>query len=177
MCVKFEFTALTLATISFVTDTVWPLQLKNIFTDFRDTHCSLEDHYYGAYDKLLNYCFGPGFDFVIYPQAPPTENARDTDSLYFVVRDPQQRPVFFLAAKDSDDIHRGTASGRTNLRLHVGDVLEEATPLYVYTDPVHVVGRDHLKNEWDLDILSDEGFFEIRRLVTFAMQQYAALQD
>ncbi|KAJ6472135.1 hypothetical protein C8R47DRAFT_740225 [Mycena vitilis] len=194
--------------MSFATDTTWPLPLKNIFAVFRATHGSLENRYYGAYDKLLNYCFGPGFDFVVSPQAPPKEKERDAvDSIiYLVVRDAKQRPVFLLEVKD--DTHRDVPSLRhaadtqmrdrynqllyacpiptlygvsamgTNIRVYAGDVLnEDVSPAVVPTSPTRIVGREYLKNEWNLDLLSDEGFAKIKEIVNFIKQQCALIQD
>ncbi|KAJ7716885.1 hypothetical protein B0H14DRAFT_3522163, partial [Mycena olivaceomarginata] len=123
--------------MSFATDTTWPLPLKKIFAVFRATHGSLEDRYYGAYDKLLNYCFGPA----------KREGADAVDVIvYLIVRDAKQRPVFLLEVKD--DTHREVPSLRhaadtqmrdrynqllyacpsamgTDIRVYTGDVLDE----------------------------------------------------
>ncbi|KAJ7222070.1 hypothetical protein B0H12DRAFT_1151308 [Mycena haematopus] len=191
----------------FATDTTWPLALQDIFAVFRATNGPLENRYYGAYDKLLNYCF-PDFDFVVSPQAPSKDNDRDTvDSIvYLVVRDKKQRPLFLLEVKD--DSHRDLPSLRqaadiqmrdrynsliyscpiptlyglsamgTNIRVYAGDVLnEDVRPALVPTSPTRIVGRDYLKKEWDLDLLSDEGFTKMKEIVTYITQQRALIQD
>ncbi|KAJ7022904.1 hypothetical protein C8F04DRAFT_1136463 [Mycena alexandri] len=89
--------------MSFDTDASWPVGLLRIFDIARTSHGSFENRYYGAYTKMLTYCFGEGFDFVVAPQAPPTDKSRDTVDfiVYFIVFDvAQQRPVFLVEVKD-----------------------------------------------------------------------------
>ncbi|KAF7371688.1 hypothetical protein MVEN_00025100 [Mycena venus] len=91
--------------MSFDTDASWPVGLLRIFKfDIaRTSHGSFENRYYGAYTKMLMYCFGEGFDFVVAPQAPPTDKSRDTVdfTVYLIVFDvAQQRPVFLIEVKD-----------------------------------------------------------------------------
>ncbi|KAJ7900976.1 hypothetical protein B0H14DRAFT_3422885 [Mycena olivaceomarginata] len=180
-----------LHSMSFATDTTWPLPLKKIFAVFRATHGSLEDRYYGAYDKL-----------------PPKEKERDAVDfiVYLVVRDAKQRPVFLLEVKD--DTHRevpslrhaadtqmrdrynqllyacpiptlyGVSAMGTDIRVYTGDVLDEdVSPAVVPTSPTRIVGREYLKNGWNLDLLSDEGFAKIKEIVNFIKQQCALIQD
>ncbi|KAJ6622944.1 hypothetical protein B0H10DRAFT_1755918, partial [Mycena sp. CBHHK59/15] len=114
--------------------------------------------------------------------------------IYIVVHDEKQRPVFLLEVKEDTyrDIPSGRQAadsqmrGRynnllytcpipilyglnalgTDIRTYVGDVSNgDVMPPLVYTNPARVVARDYLKNEWDLDILSDEGFNKTKEIV------------
>ncbi|KAJ7786882.1 hypothetical protein B0H14DRAFT_2956313 [Mycena olivaceomarginata] len=80
------------------TDASWPVGLLRIFDIARTSHGSFENRYYGAYTKLLTYCFGEGFDFVVAPQAPPTDKSREMVdfTVYLIVA-----PVFLIEVKDN----------------------------------------------------------------------------
>ncbi|KAK7015230.1 hypothetical protein R3P38DRAFT_3400414 [Favolaschia claudopus] len=81
------------------------VNIVKIFDIARTSHGSFENRYYGAYTKLLTYCFGEGFDFVVAPQAPPNSQSRETVDfiVYFIVFDAaQQRPVFLIEVKDDE---------------------------------------------------------------------------
>ncbi|KAF9501146.1 hypothetical protein BDN71DRAFT_1439408 [Pleurotus eryngii] len=88
----------------FVTDAAWPAGLLKIFEVCRHELQPLENRYYGPYNKLLTYCFGPdSFEFFIAPQSPPSEfSPRDTVDfvVFLVVFDAQRRPVLIAEIKD-----------------------------------------------------------------------------
>lgn len=88
----------------FETDTTWPAGLLNIFQICRQDLQHLENRYYGPYNKLLSYCFGPeSFDFFVAPQSPPSEfSPRDTVDfiVFLVVFDRLRRPVLIAEIKD-----------------------------------------------------------------------------
>ncbi|KAJ3504248.1 hypothetical protein NLJ89_g8035 [Agrocybe chaxingu] len=138
----------------FSTDTSWPAGLLK--------NKPLESHYYGPYDKLLNYCFGESFTFFVTPQNPPSDNAT-RDSLDFtpflIVFDADRRPFSLSILK--------TTAGQTTpvfiLRQHlpssspVGLELLIATRLV--TPPYQARPRE------DYIFLSQEGFDRIKEIV------------
>jgi hypothetical protein len=73
--------------MSFQADNAWPPRLLTVFDHCRARPTSLEHRYYGAYDKLLNYCFGSGFEFYVAPQNSSSDDSRETIDcdFYFVV--------------------------------------------------------------------------------------------
>lgn len=44
----------------------WPAGLLTLFKNDRAKHFPFENRYYGHYNTLLNYCFGPEFTFYKY---------------------------------------------------------------------------------------------------------------
>ncbi|KAJ7167748.1 hypothetical protein C8R46DRAFT_898151, partial [Mycena filopes] len=72
-----------------------------------------ENRYYGAYNKMLEYCFGAGFDFVVAPQVPEPDNNSQIlvdFPVYLIVFDVAQHPVFFIEVKN--DAGKITATRR-----------------------------------------------------------------
>ncbi|KAJ6457357.1 hypothetical protein C8R45DRAFT_567256 [Mycena sanguinolenta] len=176
------------------TDTQWPERLLTIFTVSRRVSESPEDRYCGPYDKMLNYCFGDGFDFFVARQTLPAHVSRENlDFLVHVlVLDKNARPVFLFVVKD--DSHLDTPSKRgvadAQMRscydeilyrcplptLHGLSVLD--TKMRVYTgnaasmevNPPRVeqpLDSSSIVDLWDLDILSDEGFHKMKEIVNF----------
>lgn len=90
--------------MTFATDAAWPAGLLKIFEICRHDLQPLENRYYGPYNKLLTYCFGPdSFEFFVSPQSPPSEFApRDAVDfiVFLVVFDVQRRPVLLARIKD-----------------------------------------------------------------------------
>ena len=88
----------------FSTDTTWPAGLVTIFNVCRQELQPLENRYYGPYNKLLTYCFGPdSFEFFVAPQSPPSEfSPRDTVGfiVFLIVFDAHRRPVLIAEIKD-----------------------------------------------------------------------------
>ncbi|KAJ7827030.1 hypothetical protein B0H14DRAFT_1241988 [Mycena olivaceomarginata] len=181
----------------FDTDTAWPAPLKTIFEVSRATHGTLENRYYGPYDKLLNYCFD-GFDYIVAPQAPPRDYTTETVDfvVYLVVMDQRRQPVFLIEVKD--DSHLTAPSKRaaadqqmracyddllydcplpllyglsvigTNMRVYIGDAATMTlTPPRVEISPNRVLDRKYLKDAWNGDILSVEGFAKMKEIVNF----------
>ena len=79
------------------TDNIWPAGLLTIFEHKRGAS-SLENRYYGPYDKLLNYCFGTGFAFYVAPQNPQSDDSRETVHfvVVLVVFDKNDKPVLIV---------------------------------------------------------------------------------
>ncbi|KAI9067803.1 hypothetical protein FKP32DRAFT_1699472 [Trametes sanguinea] len=50
----------------FLADDAWPDGLRIIFDHARTRNATLQNRYYGPYDKLLNYCFGDSFTLIFY---------------------------------------------------------------------------------------------------------------
>ena len=88
----------------FTTDAAWPTGLLKIFEICRHELQPFENHYYGPYNKLLTYCFGPdSFGFFIAPHISPNEfSPRDTVDfvVFLIVFDIQRRPVLIAEIKD-----------------------------------------------------------------------------
>jgi hypothetical protein len=84
----------------FLTDDAWPAGLTTIFEANRSKSLiDFENEYRGAYDKLLNYCFGPDFPFYVALQTPlTTQYLGDPDPIvFFAVFDSTScKPVFFV---------------------------------------------------------------------------------
>ncbi|KAJ7437890.1 hypothetical protein B0H11DRAFT_1753226, partial [Mycena galericulata] len=151
--------------------------------------------YCGPYDKLLNYCFGEGFDFFVTPQAPPADDPVDL-IIYLLVLDKNGLPVLLIQVKH--DNHLNNPSKRnaadTQMRLRFDELLYTCplptlhglsllgTRMRVYTgntasmevNPPKVerhaglsLDPSFLANQWDLDILSDEGFRKMKEIVGF----------
>ncbi|KAK6974966.1 hypothetical protein R3P38DRAFT_3128456 [Favolaschia claudopus] len=175
----------------FQSDAAWPPPLLTIFQIARNAHGSFENRYYGPYNKLLTYCFGDGFDFVVTPQAPPTENSRDTVDfiVYLIVFSvDKQKPVFLIEVKD--DAHRLFPTKRKaadeQMRLRYDDLIHECPlpflyglsvlalrcvrvlePSLVEIDRRYLLPEDYLQDQWDVDILSPQGFQEMKRIISF----------
>ncbi|KAJ7430786.1 hypothetical protein B0H11DRAFT_1881985 [Mycena galericulata] len=182
----------------FDTDTNWPDRLVTIFTVSRSIHGSLGDRYYGPYDKMLNYCFGEGFDFFVAPQAPPADDSRETVDfiVYLLVLGKNRLPVLIIQVKH--DSHLNNPSQRNAADAQMRSCFDEllytsplltlhglsllGTRMRVYTGnapsmEVHppkverLAGRafdpSFLANQWDLDILSDEGFRKMKEIIDF----------
>ena len=90
--------------MSFLTGATWPAGLVKIFEICRKDFNQYEGRYYGPYNKLLSYCFGPNsFEFFVAPQGPPGERAprEAVDPIvFFVVFDVQRRPVLMAEIKN-----------------------------------------------------------------------------
>ncbi|KAF7340991.1 hypothetical protein MSAN_02084500 [Mycena sanguinolenta] len=182
----------------FATDTQWPEGLLTIFTVSRRGSGSPEDWYSGPYDKMLNYCFGDGFDFIVARQAPPAhDSGGNLDFLVHVlVLDKNCLPVLLLVVKDDTHLHNPSKRGATDIQMRFQyDQLLHRCPLptlyglsllgtkmRVYTgntvsmkvNPPSVeqpargaVDSSFLADQWDLDILSHEGFLKMKEIVDF----------
>ncbi|KAJ7781838.1 hypothetical protein DFH07DRAFT_1055407 [Mycena maculata] len=180
----------------FETDTKWPDRLVTIFTVSRRIPGSLEDCYSGPYDKMLNYCFGEGFDFFVAPQVPPADETRKT-VIYLLVLDKNGLPVLIIEVRD-DSHHRNPSkrdAADTRIRSRFDELLFTCplptlhglsllgTRMRVYTGNTasmelippnverpatgRVLDPSFLANQWDLDILSDDGFRKIKEIVGF----------
>ncbi|KAG5646579.1 hypothetical protein DXG03_002882 [Asterophora parasitica] len=174
----------------FATDIAWPARLRTIFDASRAPHGSLEERYYGPYDKMLNYCFGEGFDFYVAPQAPPADNDKlDTfDFIYLLVLNKSRLPVLFIEVKGESHINNPSklAAADIHMRSRFNELmhcpLSTALGMRVYAatqatlklNPPSVsrpaTGRvldaSYLANEWDLDILLDDGFRQVKEITS-----------
>ena len=180
----------------FDTDTAWPAPLHTIFQVSRAPLGTLEHRYYGPYDKLLNYCFD-GFTYFVAPQAPPRDDTTEkVDFVVFLVMDLRRRPVFLIGVKDDshpnapskraaadrqmraryDDLLYqcplpklyGVSVIGTKMRVYAGDAAAMTLdPPRVPTSPDRVLGRTYLEDAWSVDILSAEGFVQMKQIVDF----------
>ncbi|KIM35448.1 hypothetical protein M413DRAFT_32477 [Hebeloma cylindrosporum] len=73
-------------------------------------------HYYGPYDKLLNYCFGRGFTFYVAPQKPSASDSRDTgeSTAFLVVYNVDDKPVLIVGIKDDSWAQKAELRYRTD---------------------------------------------------------------
>jgi len=114
-----------------LTDTAWPDGLLTIFQTCRGNRKVYDNtEYYGPYTKLLNYCFGEGFEFFVAPQNPQYDRWRDDTAGYvvlLVVFDAKHRPV--LTAEVQGDNWVGHGGGRftadENMRQRIDEMNSE----------------------------------------------------
>lgn len=183
----------------FNTDTAWPARLITIFDVSRAVHGSLENRYSGPYDKMLNYCFGEGFDFFVTRQSPPADDTRETVDfiVHLLVLDVNCLPVLIIEIKDDSHVNNSSTRDAEDTQMHSRfDALLHTCPLpilyglsllgtrmRVYTGNTETMevnppsadrpakGRaldpSFLANQWDLDILSDDGFRKMKEIVSF----------
>ncbi|KZT22800.1 hypothetical protein NEOLEDRAFT_1096965 [Neolentinus lepideus HHB14362 ss-1] len=87
---------------SFSTDTHWPEGVLTIFRICSELDAPHESRYYGAYDKLLNYCFGNSFKYFVSPQRAPakSQDAAADFFIHLVVFNQHGRPVLIAEIKD-----------------------------------------------------------------------------
>jgi len=93
-----------------LTDTAWPDGLLTIFQNCRKDLELLDTQYYGPYTKLLNYCFGEGFEFFVAPQNPQCDRWKDDTAgpvVFLVVFDAKHRPVLFADIQDDAGVKTG----------------------------------------------------------------------
>lgn len=118
----------------FSTDATWPAGLLKIFEICRNELQPLENRYYGPYNKLLTYCFGPdSFDFFVAPQSPPSEfSPRDTVDfvVFLVVYDARRRPVLFAEIKDD------AWASRADLRFKADDQMHQRYESMLFDSPI-----------------------------------------
>lgn len=87
----------------FSTDESWPRGLIDIFKVCSDKSRPLENHLYGAYNRLLHYCFGDSFSFFVTPQHPIDDDGskHTIDFIVFlIVFNGEGRPVLIAAIKE-----------------------------------------------------------------------------
>ncbi|PPQ88996.1 hypothetical protein CVT25_005094 [Psilocybe cyanescens] len=202
-----SLTSLSLS-VPLTTDTAWPAGLLKIFEVCRHELQPLENRYYGPYNKLLTYCFGPdSYEFFIAPHSPPAEfSPRDTvDFVFLIVFDIQRRPVLMAEIKDdawttradlrfkADEQIRqrydsmlgdcplprlwGLSLLGTSLRVYCGDVVTgDVEPVFENRpSPSRILPRNFLEGAWNIDILSQEGFAKMKKIVGDIVDNVAAL--
>ena len=107
----------------FPTDATWPAGLLTIFEICRRQLQPLENRYYGPYNKLLTYCFGPdSFEYFVAPQNPSSASSpRDTIDfvVFLVVFDAHRRPVLIAEIKDDSWVDRA------DLRFNADDQMRQ----------------------------------------------------
>ena len=201
-------TVITLSSMPFSTDNSCPPALLRIFEICRNKGKSLENRYYGPYNKLLSYCFGDSFDFFVAPQNPLSDGATgDTVDfvVFFIVFDADSRPVLMAEIKDDNctrnahfrfeadkQLRRrydatfdacplprlwGLSLLGTSLRIYRGDAATRAiTPPYQGRPREdYILPPGFLEGEWNLDILSQEGFDKMKEIVVDITTATAAL--
>ena len=108
----------------FLADDAWPAGLLTIFEICHHELQSLENRYYGPYNKLLTYCFNPdSFKYFVAPQnSQSASSSRDTiDFVVFSVfdSDAQRRPVLIVEIKDD------SWADRADLRFNSDDQMRQ----------------------------------------------------
>ena len=142
----------------FSTDSSWPAGLLKIFEICRKKTPTQESRYYGAYNRLLSYCFGDSFTFYVAPQHPPSD-LQHRDAVDFVVLlivfDSDSRPV--LVAEIKDD---GWAE-RAHTRLEADEQLRRRYDIMLHDCPI-----PHL---WGLSLLGTSARVYCGQVVTGAV--------
>jgi hypothetical protein len=181
----------------FSTDTNWPQGLINIFNACRKTHdqnTPFEYCYYATYDRLLNHTLiqDSGFTFIISLQTTPAESDH-----FMVVLDLEQKPILIVNIKDdgwanvphrrrsADTFMRdrfdqmlyscplpqlyGLSLLGTSLRVYCGEKATcKVTPKFSgRPDEDRVLPRDFLEGQWNVDILSQDGFLKMKEIVSY----------
>ncbi|KAM5537324.1 hypothetical protein V8D89_009054 [Ganoderma adspersum] len=137
-------------------DNAWPADLLGLFEHWAG-HATFEDRYVPAYNQLLQYCFGLEHpNACIAPGNPYSDDRRSTVT----------HPIVFFVVYDlgpEDPILLGLSLLGTSMRIYCGDVKSHTI------DPPAKSGRtmppSFLAGEWDLDILSQEGFEKIKTVI------------
>ncbi|KAJ6463526.1 hypothetical protein C8R45DRAFT_878456 [Mycena sanguinolenta] len=190
----------------FETDTSWPHGLITTFERARVLERpvplrSLADRYYGPYNKLLVYCFGENFDFVVGPQVPPDDTSQGAfDFVNIVVSTVDRLPVLFVEIKDDSHIRFPTKRQKTDdqMRRRYDDILNACPipklyglsilgtkarvycvshadlkihPTFVDFDPNYILPDEYLEDGWSVDILSDKGFLEMKRIIEYIKEE------
>ena len=183
----------------FLTDNAWPAGLLTIFEQYRAKCEVFENHYYGPYDKLLNYCFRSDFTFYIAPQSPPNDDSHDTIEfiVFLIMFNSKKKPVLLVEVKDNSWAYRaelryqadkqmhdwydlilevcpmprlwGLSVLGTSMRIYAGDTRSfNVTPLHSQCPrpQSHVLPVNFLAGQWNLNILSQEGFDKVKEIVT-----------
>ncbi|KAJ7498403.1 hypothetical protein B0H11DRAFT_819458, partial [Mycena galericulata] len=126
---------------------------------------------------------------------------RDTvDFIVYLIVFRDQRPVFLVEIKDDAHIlvptKRKAADAQmrerydvllhacpipmlyglsvlgTKMRVYCGNLADQTVaPSFVDTDPGHVLPNDYLGGEWSVDIMSQAGFSEMKRLINYIKSQ------
>ncbi|KAF8192776.1 hypothetical protein K438DRAFT_2134248 [Mycena galopus ATCC 62051] len=184
----------------FDTDNSCPAGLIVIFEHARTLErpvpqSSLEDQYYGPYNKMLNCCFSGNFDFVVAPQAPsyydrdalPTSSASSYStsnrSLSSSSRSNTPRLTFVSRPNAKKQLNHafpvpkfyGLSVFGTNMRVYCCDS-GEISPWVVPNDSNQILPNEHLENRWSVDILSDKGFSEMKRIVNYIKEESTILK-
>ena len=192
----------------FSTDNSWPVGLLRIFEICREENKPYESRYYGPYTKLLDYCFGNSFTFVVVLKKTPSNCVPEeaADPIFsLTVFDAAYRPVLMVEIKDDDwasiannrlqadeqlrDQYNamldtcplprfwGLSLLGTSARIYCGDVAARTITPWYQARPRedYILPLEFLKGEWDLDILSQEGFNKMKEIVMDIMTAAAVL--
>ncbi|KAJ7153974.1 hypothetical protein C8R43DRAFT_1001604 [Mycena crocata] len=177
--------------MTFDTDKEWPLELGTDFDiaarpDAASWCCGA---YNGPYNKMLSHCFGNGFQFMITPHLV------DSTIFYTVFHGGKtDRPVFVMEVQNNghsilntrkyadkqmrgryddllfecpiDLLYGGCVFG-SKMRVYCGDKTTGAV-----TPPDF--GKYHLADAWSVDIMSPEGFAEMKRIVSYIKENVAS---
>ncbi|KAI8989015.1 hypothetical protein BD414DRAFT_322776 [Trametes punicea] len=144
----------------FESDNAWPTGLVMIFDHARARYATFESHYYGPYDKLLNYCFGTSFQFydkndksVLIVDVKDDSWAQKAELRY---RADKQMRDWYALMLDECPIPRlwGLSLLGTFMGVYCGDTAsyDVDPPAIPRPEPVTRVLYPNLAGEWDLDI-------------------------
>jgi hypothetical protein len=60
----------------------------------------------------------------------------------------------------------------TKMRVYCGNLADQTVaPPFVDTDPRYVLPNDYLGGEWSVDIMSQAGFSEMKRMINYIKSQ------
>jgi hypothetical protein len=192
-----------MAAMPFQSDNTWPAGLITIFNHARARHTTFKSRYYGPYDKLLNYCFGESFNFYVAPHSPPSSSDAIDSVVFLVVFDSNDKPVLIVEVKDDSWIERAELRYRaddqmrnryalmletcpfprlwglsllgTSVRVYCGDTtsFKLQPPAIERPHELRILPTTFLAGEWDIGILSQEGFAKMKEIVTDIMGNVA----
>ncbi|KAF9043567.1 hypothetical protein BDZ89DRAFT_1155968 [Hymenopellis radicata] len=182
---------------SFENATMWPPQLLAAFAAEREGS-QHESRYYAPYNKLLNWMF-PSWDYSVVPHAVTgihSENIIYSIALFVMSRG---KLVMLLDMKDDGWIARGSTRDRaevqirhlfydnfnscslpilygisalgTTLRVYKGNpaTYEIQPPGRWLALPGTVLPPHFLENQWSVELLSQEGFDEMKKIAAYIL--------
>ncbi|KAJ7181542.1 hypothetical protein C8R43DRAFT_1229395 [Mycena crocata] len=147
----------------FSTDTKWSARLLTMFSASHE-YATEGDHYFGLYDKLLNYSLA-GFDYFVSPRAPWNAEQGEDDGRTVDEAHARLRADEAIRDRYSDyrqDCPLPVLYGGWHSAIDPPKVPEDRPG-----DRYSVVDSTYLKDAWDVDILSADGFARMKEIVTF----------
>jgi len=148
--------------------TVWPEYIINFASSAK-----VSNHYFALYNKLLFNLFRPP-DFVF------GHEKSDINTIYFIVYTKDYRPVLIVNVQNDVSL-QGRIKGDQQMRQRYDALLTECplshmwgmsfvgTALRIYcgdvtTGSVVPPSEDNLEQAWNIDLLSPEGFAEVKQV-------------
>lgn len=149
--------------------TVWPEYIINFASSAKAS-----DYYFALYNKLLFNLFCPS-DFVL------AHEKSDIDTIYFIIYTKDYHPVLIANVQNHVSL-QGRIKADQQMRQRYDALLTKCplshmwglsfvgTALRVYcgdvtTGSVVPPSEDHFEHAWNVDLLSPEGFAEVKQVV------------